>query len=254
MTAPTISDADRTAFARNGFLVLPDAVDPGLIDQAYKVVAAHVPEDLSDVETLVDGPADRHYWDDLPDMTPFYRLNEQLRTVAASLVGEGRLTSGADVAQVALRYPTGETPRDPDHRRTSVDGNAHVDVVGPDGEDIRPFAIAATTYLADVYPRGGGLTVWPGTHWRVDDHLGEHGFGAGANGIAEAVVGDVDPFEVTGPRGTVVLWHPLVVHTGGQHLGRNPRVATFTRFGREDEIEYTRRHGDPFDGWDGVSA
>lgn len=253
MSEPTLTDAQRTRFARNGFLVCHDGVPDDLLTGPREAVAETVPESLDDLDALVEGPADRHYWNDLDDMSSFGPLNEHLSGYAEALVGEGRLAPPSSFTQVALRYPTGASPADTSHPTTARDGNAHLDVVDADG-DLQPFTLGVTTYLDDVHPRGGGLTVWPGTHRQVARWVGEHGPGALSQATVEAVLeSDTSPFEVTGPAGTAVLWHPLLIHTGGMHLGREARVAAFTRFSRRDiEQTFAETLADPFSGWAGI--
>lgn len=254
MAEPTLTDAQRTRFARNGFLVLHDGVPADLLTGPREAVAETVPESLDDPDELAEGPEDRHYWNDLDDMSSFGPLNEHLFGYAESLVGEGRLAPPSSFTQVALRYPSGASPTDASHPTTTRDGNAHVDVVDADGE-INPFTLGVTTYLHDVHPRGGGLTVWPGTHRQVARWVGEHGPEALSQAAVDEVLdSDTSPFEVTGPAGTVVLWHSLLVHTGGMHLGREPRVAGFTRFSRRDiEETFAETMHELFADWAGVS-
>lgn len=254
MRTTELSVDQRDRFVRNGFVVLRDAVPRHVLDDALEAVSETVPEDLEDPDELVSGPEDRHYWNDLETMTPFRPLNETVFEYAEQLVGSGRLRPPGEFTQVALRYPTGEYPDSPAHATTSDDGNQHVDVVGEDGE-LQPFTIGATTYLDDVHPRGGGLTVWPGTHRRVADSLADRGDEARlTQDVVDAVLEqDTQPFEVCGPAGTVVLWHSLLVHTGGQHLGRRPRIAAFTRFEHRDSEEILEDAlRNPFEHWDGV--
>lgn len=237
MSDTVLSRVQRERFARNGFVVLRNAVPQTLLDKAHSVVSETVPEDLNDFEAMAGGPEDRHYWNDLDDMAPFRPLNDHLQEYAEELVGTGQLASPGEFAQVAIRYPTGKFPGDSDRPMTTTHGNPHVDIFDESG-GLQPFTIAATTYLSDVQPRGGGLTVWPGTHWRVAEYLSEHGLETFSNEQVKQILHpQSSPFEVCGPAGTVVLWHNLLVHTGGCNLGREPRIASFTRFKRHDEKE-----------------
>lgn len=248
-----LSPEQRERFYHNGFVVLQDVIPQAVLDDALDVVIETVPEDVTDFEALVAGPDDRHYWNDLADMAPFHQLNDHLHTYAEELVGADRLQPPSEFTQVAVRYPTGEFPSTSEHPVTAVDGNPHVDIFRDSGE-LSPFTIGATTYLDDVHPRGGGLSIWPGTHWRVAEYLSEYGVDSFSNEKAGEVVGSrATPFEVTGSAGTVVLWHNLLVHTGGCHLGREPRIAAFTRFLRsnEEKTSYDAARN-PFKYWDGV--
>ncbi|MFC4551363.1 MULTISPECIES: phytanoyl-CoA dioxygenase family protein [Halorussus] len=247
-----LTRAQRDRFARNGFVVLRGAVDDEIIADAGASVAETVPEDFSDFEALAASPERRNYWGDLEEMEPFGRLNRRLSEFAESLVGEGTLEPPGEFVQAAVRYPEGEFASDPNRPTTAGEGNPHVDGFESDGT-FRPFSLGATTYLDDVAPQGGGLTVWPGSHWRVAEFFAENDAEDFSNDEASSLVGDAEPFEVTGRAGTVVLWHSLLVHTGGVHLGRRPRVAAFTRFVRQD-VEETKYDAlaAPFEFLDGV--
>lgn len=258
MVEISFSDAQRDRFARNGFLVLRDAIDAELLDPAFDSVAETVPENLTDFEVADDGDDEtsrRSYWGDLEDMEPFGPLNRELFGFAEQLVGEEVLESPSEFTQVVVRYPEGDFASDPGRAITTEEGNPHVDGFEPDGT-YRPFNIGATTYLRDVPPRAGGFTVWPGSHWRVAEFFGDHDLEEYSNDDTRSVVGDrCEPFEVVGDAGTVVLWHDKLVHTGGKNLGRCPRVAAFSRFVRSD-VEETMREAasNPFRYWDGVEA
>ena len=53
---------------------------------------------------------------------------------------------------------------------------------GPEQESPHTTTIAVTTHR-NVQPRGGGVTVWPGSHRIVADFLGDHPLGDAAGGI-----------------------------------------------------------------------
>lgn len=249
-----LTEAQRDHFARNGFVVVRDAVDEALLADLRDSVAETVPEDLTDFDALVDGPERRNYWGDLDEMEPFGNLNELLFEYAEQLVGDGALQSPGKFTQVAVRYPEGQFASDPDRVTTADDGNPHVDGFEADGT-YRPFTVGVTTYLDDVNPRGGGLTVWPGSHWRVAEYFEDHDLEEFSNDDVPAILGgSSEPFEITGEAGTVALWHDKLVHTGGVNLSRRPRMASFTRLVRPDEAAMCETPERPFEGWAGVHA
>jgi hypothetical protein len=88
-------------------------------------------------------------------------------------------------------------------------------------------------YLADVGPRAGGFTVYPGSHARM---FREHRYEANwsplpgyASALAE-VARSVEPLELTAPRGSVIFWHGRLAHAAGVHLGDAIRWAAFADF------------------------
>ena len=229
-------------------------MDGELLADLRDSVAETVPEDLTDFDALADGPERRNYWGDLDEMEPFGRLNELLFEYAELLVGDRALQPPSEFTQVAVRYPEGEFASDPDHSTTTADGNPHVDGFQADGT-YRPFTVGVTTYLDDVNPRSGGLTVWPGSHWRVAEYFEDHELREFSNDDVPAILDrSSEPFEITGRAGTVALWHDKLVHTGGMNLSRRPRIAAFTRFLRPDEEATCEAPERPFEGWDGVDV
>ena len=91
-------------------------------------------------------------------------------------------------------------------------------------------------YLDDVPARGGGFTVYPGSHRLLH---GAHRFAANWSPLptfADAmrqVVEEIEPLELTGGKGDVVFWHGRTVHSAGAHFGRGIRWAVFADFMRD---------------------
>ncbi|MFB6136071.1 MAG: phytanoyl-CoA dioxygenase family protein [Halobacteriaceae archaeon] len=127
------------------------------------------------------------------------------------------------------------------------------------------FTVAAVVYLGPVEPRGGGFTVWPGSHRTAatffEDHALETAGGAPNNAsiparedgewdFSRVLPEQYDPHECTGDAGTLVLWHNKLTHTAGANRSPNLRMAAIKRYSRPDGDEILRDAADePFEYW-----
>ncbi|MCE9590725.1 MAG: phytanoyl-CoA dioxygenase family protein [Planctomycetes bacterium] len=103
-----------------------------------------------------------------------------------------------------------------------------------------PFMVSATTYLYDVEPMGGGLTLWPGSHTAAWNY-----FRARPDQLDGGYIHDPDfnwkifhprpPHEFTARAGDVVFWHAFMLHNGSTNISRHPRVGLFTRWRHEQQ-------------------
>ena len=266
-------------FKRCGFLVLDGVLDDDTVTAARETVEADdIPESWDHLEELIDTPDDELPFDVeernvkmhsgdfkiTEHGEPFRRVNEQLYPYAEELVGAGRLDDPSETGRIVLRYPQPETLTTPGATQAS-DIDSHIDGVNV-GSSMPTFG--AAIYLDRIQPRGGGFTVWPGSHHLVGKYYREEAedIYAGDGGVP-ALAPDgtwdedrqlseqYDPIEVHGDPGTVVLWHGHMEHTGGINLSPGTvRMAQFTRFtlGEDcyDDIMDYARH--PLAYWDGL--
>ena len=143
---------------------------------------------------------------------------------------------------------------------------SHVDGVNV-GSIMPTFGCAI--YLNRIQPRGGGFSVWPGSHHLVARYYLEEAEDIfAADGGIPALNEDgswdedrqlsdqFDPVEVSGDPGTVVLWHGHLEHAGGINLQPgNVRMAMFSRFNLQESAydEPMDYAADPFAYWDGLT-
>jgi hypothetical protein len=266
-------------FTRSGFLVLDGVLDEETVTEAREAVEADdVPRSWEHLEELIDTPDE-----DLPfdaegrnvkmhsgdfKMTfeddVFGRITERLYPYAEELVGEGRLQDPSETGRIVLRFPQRDALTAPGSQQASEIGS-HIDGVNV-GSSMPTVGVA--TYLNRIQPRGGGFTVWPGSHHLVgkyyreaadDIYAGDGGIPAlSPDGSWESdrqLSEQFDPIEVHGDPGTVVLWHGHMEHTGGINLSPGTvRMGLFTRFNLredlyDDVMEYARH---PIDFWEGL--
>jgi len=223
-----LSEREKLNFKRNGFLVIRDAFDRDLVDEAREVLWDAIPEDPDDPESWFarDGDHDEilhrgsstQAGGNLSTVEPFEELFRDVYPYAEELVGEDVLAapdeqpaeyclhgghlmaSREDGGSVVdhdgavgpiLQYPS--DIRDDAHAEFDSHEKWHVDggtgpYVTDDDVDYLPFTIAAAVYFDDVEPRGGGFTVWPRSHRRIPEFFSEHDY-------ADYIAADEDPLE-----------------------------------------------------------
>jgi len=210
------------------------------------------------------------------NVAPFERLFRQVYDYAEALVGEGVL-AGPDERPAEhclhgghlmasrvegdpavdhdgaigpiLQYPsnvTDETEETYDYREgRHVDGGTGPYAVGNPEIEYLPFTIACAVYFDDVEPRGGGFTVWPGSHRKTERYFRDHGYGDYTDGQNRDVLESLDPgpgFEITGEAGTLVLWHHNIMHGAAPNHSERIRMAGFQRIAAEN-IDGIRQGG-----------
>lgn len=94
--------------------------------------------------------------------------------------------------------------------------------------------LSAMVIAAPIRPRGGGFTVWPGSHVRLHRYwLGcQHAhfnpeFKDQFDAEFNAILQDTVPVEFCGEPGDVVFWHPRLIHSAGVNYSAetpNPQI------------------------------
>jgi hypothetical protein len=248
------TDSDRREFVRNGFLVRDDLLPGALLADARSAVVDAMDADPADPDQVIG--AGYEVAMEGVDEEPFTEIAERLFPAAEALVGEGVLAPPGTGMQVALKFPD-EDAAEPVHGSKAVDGHLDGYAAFDENPEVTTFQLGAAVYLDDVGPRGGGFTVWPGSHRAAAEYFADHALesvGGKPNNSQLPAMGDEpgewdydrrlhdqrDPYEVAGSAGTVVLWHGLLTHAAGINTGERVRMAGIERFARED-IEEIRR-------------
>lgn len=271
----SLTSAEKRRFKRDGFLVIDEGIDPGLCATARDVLWDAVPEDRDDPESWFERDGDHdeilhrnsssESASRFTDVAPFERIFRQVYEYAEELVGEGELAppderptehclhgghlmaSRVDGGAVVdhdgavgpiLQYPS--DVRDDATEPFDYRDGWHVDgATGPYGTNDEvsylPFTIACAVYFDEVVPRGGGFTVWPGSHWITEEYFETRSY---EDYIADQdALDDLEPgpaFEITGGPGTLVLWHHNIVHGAAPNRSERIRMAGFQRMAHRD--------------------
>lgn len=251
--------ADKAEFKRSGFLTIRSLVETETLEAARGAVWDALPYENTQ-ESLLEAPTRiENAWDDIEDPEPFADILDQVFPYAEELVGEDVLADPGESMQIAPRFPESDDRLGADSPKPR-DLHPHVDGYGAnydkEEDDVYPFSIAATVYLNDVVPRGGGFTVWPGSYWKTAQYYAENHFESLGHVHNSGLPGDVgDPFEIDGPAGTVVFWHNKLCHCGGVNRSANVRLAAINRFRREDHRDIMLDAADkPWKYWPGMAG
>jgi Phytanoyl-CoA dioxygenase (PhyH) len=194
-----------TAFARDGYLVVPAVVDA---DRCVEAVA-RIDELLRD-RPPAGGHTGHHHYFEPAEAEPLLMatLTESPAWQrAADLVAPLSLQARPQV-QVALTFP-------PYHHRP---GSGHIDGLTPPEPDGRPgsFTMLAGIVLSDqTRDDMGNLWVWPGTHRRLAEYLRSRGADAIMSFGGYPPVGPGEPVQVHAAPGDLVLASYLLAHNIG---------------------------------------
>lgn len=262
-----LTAAQRREFERNGVLVIDDAIDDALIDRARESFWNSLPEavDQDDPETWCEDRYDEGL-DQRPlpaDIEAHERLARQAYPYARALVGPDLASPGEKPIEHCLHAKVGHLDVDhdgllapyPNYPRTDAGNpidwdpnvNPHLDGRDHDygerhkDERYLPWAVTIAVYVDRIAPRGGGFTVWPGSHEAIEAYLETHPdrdyftlpmFEEDTNLVDALDLGH--PCEVTGGPGTLVLTHCATVHCAGPNFGDRIRMACIGRLTHRD--------------------
>ncbi len=270
LTVPgeVLSRAEIEFFRDNGFLIKQQLLDQAKIDRAMDRIWPHL---IDNVPTRDDSNwvLDRHdraswvnpQWAPMPphpESGPFqgrqpreyygrivklhdigredYLLDllpndPGVRAIARRLLGDdlrpSRVTRG-----VYAVFPTrNETDPGGEKRLRGASLGPHTDQVCQQ--------LNSCAYLADVAPRSGGFTVYPGSHKHMfEAHANEANWSplpVFASRMRE-VVETIEPLELIAGKGSVIFWHGRLVHSVGIHVGQDIRWALFDDFTQDRAV------------------
>jgi hypothetical protein len=246
----------RSRFARDGYLVIPDVVDRDRVDTALQLINNWIFCEF-DHERQVEYSA-QSFGDDVrgdPNVIGLLTESPAL-DLATQLVG--RRLAYPDRAQIALRFPVPPGAR-PFSAGAHIDGIPTRDNGVPADGQIHGFTVNACILLSDLTgPDQGNFTVWPGSHLTMAHWFAEHGpripdpdaFFVATEDVANATSA---PLPVTGGAGDLILVHHLTAHANGGHAGPNIRYAVFFRL--TSDVRYDLGdavYTDPWAEWDAM--
>lgn len=262
------TERQKVELKRNGFIVLTDVVDEDVVDAARHSFWEGLPYDRTDYEGLLSAPERfENAWEYVENPEPFAAINEQLFPYAEELAGEGTLERPDERIQLTPRFPNGDQ-REGDERPPLHRDHGHIDGYGPHFDahhEVGYYTVMAAIYLDRVEPRGGGFTVWPGSHWYAGDYYSDHHLESLVNNATLPAYEDgewdrcgslahqTDPLEIHGDAGTVVFWHQNLLHCGGANNSPYVRLSAIQRFVRPDSDEIKRdAYANPWKYWEGM--
>jgi phytanoyl-CoA dioxygenase PhyH len=222
MTA--LTDDQRQALAQDGFVHLPGAVPPGLVDAALRAINAALGSEGIDPARLPTFRA-QSYCPELQAARPIVDLLNAsgVLAYAESAIGSGKLEAVSS-GQIALRFPGLEAPR-PAHPH--LDG-MYTPTNGVPKGTIHNFTALVGITLSHVSgPDMGNLVVWPGTHRMYEQYFRERGPQALMEGMPSV---DLPPArQVTAEPGDAVLCHYQLGHGIASNVSPHIRYAVYFR-------------------------
>ncbi len=208
---PLLTEEDVAFFRVTGYVVKRAAVEAELITRCREQVWDNLPESPDRPDEWPDGKHFSSYanMDPWAQSGPMRELaeHESLAGVARQLLGEDIKPPHA--GSVLLRFPSRDTP----YRPPTV---GHLD-------NTCGHSFNTITLLDTVLRRGGGFTVWPGSHMMCHEYFRHHD-------VRAKLRGGVLPWpygtgiEFTGEPGDVCHIHPWMIHTVGHNVNDTLRM------------------------------
>jgi len=250
-----LSQEQKRHFVDEGYVVVPDVMDPTHVDAALRAINA----------ALGNGGADRitnyvfeghEACDPLQHDAVLLGLLDETSalSLAEQLTEPGALVTPS-CCQLATKFP---------HLGDRYPAIPHLDGI-PNGTNglpphtLYPFTLLVGVFLSDApTPDCGNLVVWPGSHRVVEQYAHDHpegwfderGYGPPPIGIPDFGLGD--GVEVGVHRGDVVLAHYQLVHTGGCNLSPHIRYAVYFRLEHRDQVYDWSSYRDLWRGYKGA--
>jgi len=171
-------------------------------------------------------------------------LKSPLHAFTTQCFGEDNFSYG--LPQIALRPPN-KTPNQ--HLPP-----AHIDGLpqkknGVKGKEIEPFSLLIGIFLSDIPSQNSGnLTVWKGSHTRLEDHFQTHGKESLKRGMPNISLGT--PKQLLCKKGDAILCHYQLAHAVAPNLSNNTRKAIYFRVSHKNVLKnryHTLTH--LWDGW-----
>jgi hypothetical protein len=248
----TFDHIARRVFARQGWIVVPAAVDLERVAAArgaieHWMAESYDPGDRQQYEARSFAPSLRR------DPVIMALLTETgLLGLATELVGCPLADPGK--AQIALRLPDTAVPAVPP--TPHVDGVADGDNGVPADGQMHGHTLLVGVLLSDVSTGGcGNLTVWPGTHDELarrcrSQQMDLSDPAAFLDTVAQLAADTSEPCAVTGRAGDVVLVHPLLAHAAANNASSAVRHAVYFRLSTPDRaVLGSSSLTDPWAGW-----
>ena len=215
----TLTSEQKAAFARDGYLLVPDLIPDNLAARAEAAMW----------ESLGASPRDPESWKGKPVAAAYPRpeiaavFTPEMAALVDALSDEANPSWTPPSVPFAINiFPQ---PGEWSHHGPHIDHALERDKfrVFP-----RPMRLASLLYLTDCRLGGGPTVVWPGSHTTIeafakrDPERFELMFTLN-NALGELDLGE--GIQVEGKRGDVLFYHYLTAHSGSKNVLDYPRFA-----------------------------
>ncbi|OQR82385.1 hypothetical protein ACHHYP_16136 [Achlya hypogyna] len=250
----SLSPSQISTFMREGFVVLPGAVQLHLVNNALRQINHELGKPGAMIEGGVEGAAKLSGTTSNSAAVRDLYFRSPVHAYVASLVGA---TAPPQGAQIALRFPEIGPEYEPQGNEWHTDGMRQ--------GKWNPFSLLVGIALSDVpAPQSGNLIVFPGSHHTLHGMLQEGGVLAGVATTCtsvDTVWGDGrlphlgTPVPLLCSKGDVVLAHPKMAHRGGPNFSPHIRYQVYFRIKHaEHDTRAERVKTDLFGDLDGCHA
>jgi len=237
-----LTEDDIRFFKREGYLVKKGAMDPELCARARERLWDDPPPSMKkdEPETWVGPIKPEEESDDRlnlkrgfgwryrllggePWMADMLPRSDFVRSAAEQLLGAGRFTVPHRVRGIYCTLPQ---PEGAERKPRSLHVDAH------------PFNFAVVGYIDDVYPDGGGFTIWPTSHRKFffDYHTRYTDQAAPQfqKSREEFQSDDSQSYQTFGGPGDIVFWHHRIGHMASVNHTKQIRKAVLCDFRLDD--------------------
>jgi hypothetical protein len=222
-----ITPAQKTELHDNGFLFLKGAVAPELVNRAMQAINHRMGQGMP-VEEL-SSYAQRTFFPEIREgeiITDLFNAS-QLRPTLQTLLGEENVEP-TDRGQIAIRFPleVGTPPKKP---------GPHIDGLHSSHNGVPKGTLASFTALVGVFlsevnsDYAGNLSVWPGSHLKMEAYFREHGIEKLLNEGRMPQLDYGEPLQIKAQPGDAVIAHYQLLHGVTINIAPVPRYATFFR-------------------------
>ena len=244
-----LSTEDKSFFKKNGYLVKHNQLTPAQIKQAQDAL-------WSGINAKRDQPTT---WVNAGPRSPVNGNHPAIKatlfdTPVAAMMRElvGPQLNVSNGPGPALTYPNGRTD-------WSLPERGHLDGYYTPTNGVAEGTVGCTNiniviYVEDILDRGGGFTLWPGSHLKAAEYFKNHSQLSLQGGIGDTVMDLGEGLQIVGQAGTVCLWHGQLFHSGSQNCQKNIRMALIGRYARKDINDILfETPDDPWAYWEGIN-
>ncbi len=230
-----LTDNEVSHFKKEGYIVLPDLIEPELIEDWREQFWNHIAADPYNNSSWPD-----HYVIDAFSTDPIFGHVAQMDAIVKQL-GGGHFAGGG--GSMLVQWPQRDG-------QWSMPAQGHIDGYGPGGWS-GGFMLAATAYLEDVEEEGGAFTYWPQSHISTHEYFRENPnhIDGRFTQLADWPERKWDLFSARSPQGPeqftaqagdVIFWHSFLCHTGSANIQQYPRLGLFSRWhhAKREEMRY----------------
>ncbi len=234
-----LSEAQLGFFARNGFLHVPRWIDGGTCRKLVDHTWTRLPREWrrEDPSTWSGSAGDSCHVADIKVRRGLFQF--QGGDLQKNAVIESTFASNARcgaLAHALLGHPLGKLHVRGLYCIVPMPASIQYPRPGKPHIELHPSQLIALCYLDDVVPGGGGLHVWPGSHRELYPAIGsklEH-IATPAYEAAFVRWAGLQPVEVPGRQGDIVIIHHRLLHAPSLNRSPNMRYGFLCDYLRDD--------------------